>query len=250
MSRASDRLDSTHVVLESHRGGRDVNFIVFITHQGSGSFHHANRWMIASPRLLLEKGGAGPLSEDYHEVYDRIKRSEVQGAGTRSRAAPFYFWIEDRLHAVFIGPEFLLKGAARLLFIGAGDFHVDDLPAEIRRWREETEVDDIQEFDVGVMPLHDELFERGKCGYKLIQYMACQAPVVGSGVGANLEIIEHGKNGSVANSTNDWVEALKTLREERELRKRMGRAGRLKVEARYCLRATAPRLTTLLKNCL
>ncbi len=100
-------------------------------------------------------------------------------------------------------------------------------------WSEETEATDITKFDIGIMPLADNHFERGKCGYKLIQYMACGLPVIASPVGANCEIVEHGVNGFLASTTDEWLSAIHTLIADPALRVRMGSAGRMMVEKKY-----------------
>ena len=133
------------------------------------------------------------------------------------------------------------------MLVGARDAAVDGLPAEARPWSEATEVKDILGFDVGIMPLPDEPWERGKCGYKLIQYMACARPVIASPVGANRQIVEQGVNGFLAETYDDWRSALDMLYAAPELRARLGAAGRRKVETAYCTRVTAPRLANLLK---
>ncbi|MCV2877668.1 glycosyltransferase family 4 protein [Sedimentimonas flavescens] len=117
---------------------------------------------------------------------------------------------------------------------------------EILPWSEETEVQLIQGMDVGLMPLTDTPWARGKCGYKLIQYMACGLPVVASPVGVNREIVEHGVNGFLAETETEWREALTTLLSNSELRERMGIAGRRKVEMQYSLQVQSPRLADLL----
>jgi len=137
---------------------------------------------------------------------------------------------------------------ARLLLVGSGPLHLAGVPVEIRSWSEETEVADIQNFDVGIMPLLDTPWERGKCGYKLIQCMACGKPVVASPVGINKEIVEDGINGFLASSETEWIEALNILRDNQELRQRMGEAARKKVEVQYSIQVTAPRLSELLRS--
>jgi len=97
------------------------------------------------------------------------------------------------------------------------------------------------------MPLVDSPWERGKCGFKLIQYMACGLPVVGSPVGVNSEIVEHGVNGFLATDHADWVAALSGLRDDAALRARLGQEGRVKVERQYCLQVTAPRMAELMR---
>lgn len=112
-------------------------------------------------------------------------------------------------------------------------------------WFEDTEVASIQQFDIGIMPLRDTPWEQGKCGYKLIQYMACALPVVGSAVGVNKEIIQPGANGYCASTLADWELALRDLIRDAELRYKMGATGRATVEQKYCLQVTAPKVAEL-----
>jgi len=137
------------------------------------------------------------------------------------------------------------RDCARVVLIGAKNPKFQDVPVVIRSWSEETEVTDIQGFDVGIMPLPDSPWERGKCGYKLIQYMACGKPVVASPVGVNMEIVEHGVNGFLAGSTREWLEALTILIDNPGLRKKMGIEGRKMVKKKYCIQVTAPRLVSI-----
>jgi len=103
-------------------------------------------------------------------------------------------------------------------------------------------------FDVGIMPLQDGAWEKGKCGYKLIQYMACSLPVIASPVGANMEIVDHGVNGYLASTETEWLESFRRLQQDKRLRTEMGKAGRAKVEKKYCLQVTAPRFVELLEK--
>ena len=132
----------------------------------------------------------------------------------------------------------------QLRVIGA-DFASPGLNVDCRPWSEESEVGEIQDFDIGIMPLIDSPWERGKCGYKLIQYMACGKPVIASPVGANQEIVEHGVNGYLAKDSDGWLAALLALCMDASLRQRMGAQGRAAVEQKYCLQVTAPRLAKL-----
>ncbi len=142
--------------------------------------------------------------------------------------------------------EICKNGQAQVILVGSGPVDLVSAPVEILPWREESEVAAIQKFDVGIMPLPDEPWERGKCGYKLIQYMACGRPVVASPVGVNQQIVEHGVDGFLANDTADWITALRELRDNVPLREAMGREGRLKVEKNYCVQVAAPRLAEIL----
>jgi glycosyltransferase involved in cell wall biosynthesis len=122
----------------------------------------------------------------------------------------------------------------RLIGAGAG-FPCDGLGVEILPWSERTETELLAECDIGIVPLPDTEFTRSKSGLKPIQYMACALPVVASPVGVNREIVEDGKNGYLASSSNDWFQKLDRLIRDRELRMSLGRAGREKVAAGYTL---------------
>jgi glycosyltransferase involved in cell wall biosynthesis len=98
------------------------------------------------------------------------------------------------------------------------------------------------------MPLRDGPWERGKCGYKIIQYMACGLPVVASAVGTNSDIVRHGENGFLAENASTWEQHLDRLITDWSLRSRMGQAGRASVENEYSLKAQAPRLAEVLRN--
>ncbi|MBI4473852.1 MAG: glycosyltransferase family 4 protein [Acidobacteria bacterium] len=139
-------------------------------------------------------------------------------------------------------------GRSRLVMVGVRRFELSGIPLTIRNWSLETEVSEIQRFDAGIMPLPHSPFERGKCGYKLLQYFACARPGVASPVGVNSSIVENGVNGFLASTTKEWIDALMILREDPDLRKRMGVAGRQKVEQHYSLEKTAPRLASLLRK--
>ncbi len=133
--------------------------------------------------------------------------------------------------------------------IGAGpanNVRFDGL--ELKRWQEENEVRDVQDMDIGIMPLPDESWARGKCGYKLIQYMACGLPVVASPVGVNEEIVQPGENGFLATDLNDWRLALERLIADAEMRARYGLNGRKRVEQNYSLQVTGSRLVKLLRQ--
>jgi hypothetical protein len=115
----------------------------------------------------------------------------------------------------------------------------------VQLWSEDSEVAMIQSMDIGIMPLTDSPWARGKCGYKLIQYMACGLPVVASPVGVNADIVEHGVNGFLATTEDEWRQALTTLLRDPDLRRRMGAAGRRKVETDYSLQVWGPRVAAI-----
>lgn len=135
----------------------------------------------------------------------------------------------------------------KLRVIGADDVDFPGVQVESMSWSEDTEVALLRECDVGVMPLLDSPWECGKCGYKLIQYMACGLPVVCSPVGVNPEIVRDGENGYLASSVEEWVEALGNLLRDATLRAQMGKAGRRRVEQDFCIQQTGPELVALFR---
>lgn len=186
-------------------------------------------------------------------VIDLVRYPVAMCKRTGEGALPCVGWIGQRATASFLAPYVSLferlsaDGRARFAAIGI-DAQSLGLPMDSIAWTEQTEVASIASFDIGIMPLLDGSFERGKCGYKLIQYMACGLPVVASPVGVNRQIVEHGVNGFLAETPAQWEQALQTLLADAELRQRMGQAGRQKVEREYCLQVTGPRMAALLQK--
>jgi glycosyltransferase involved in cell wall biosynthesis len=130
----------------------------------------------------------------------------------------------------------------RLVVVGAADFTLADVHVDCVPWQESLEVELIQDFDVGIMPLVDEAWERGKCGYKLIQYMACGKPVIATPVGVNSDLVKHGVNGFLARTCDEWFGALSQLEKDPSCRGSMGRIGRQLVEEKYSLQVATPAL--------
>jgi glycosyltransferase involved in cell wall biosynthesis len=130
----------------------------------------------------------------------------------------------------------------RLRVIGSPDFKIEGVDVEAMPWRAASEVADMRPFDIGIMPLPDDQWSRGKCGLKALQYMALGVPTVCSPVGVNSEIIQDGENGLLASTDDEWVEKLSGLLRSKEERARLGRSGRATVEARYSAAVQAPRV--------
>lgn len=129
-----------------------------------------------------------------------------------------------------------------LRVIGTPSYELEGVEVEAMPWRAASEVEDLSQIDVGVMPLPDDPWSRGKCGLKALQYMALGIPTVCSPVGVNSEIVEDGINGFLAATEADWVARLAELLRSAELRKRLGAAGRATVKARYSAKSQAPRV--------
>ena len=134
-----------------------------------------------------------------------------------------------------------------LMTVGASRLEGFGVPLKQHPWSLDSEVRLINEMDIGIMPLADEPFERGKCGYKLIQYMALAKPVVASPVGVNTEIISPGTNGFLASDEQGWFDTLRELAVSRDMRIAMGTAGRARVVEHYSVQAQAPTVARVLR---
>lgn len=135
-----------------------------------------------------------------------------------------------------------------VLRIVGGQLALPGVDVECLDWTEDSEVARITECEVGIMPLSDSPWERGKCGYKLIQYMGCGLPVVASPVGVNRDVVLEGESGFLAQEPTDWVDRLGRLLADAQLRHTMGQRGRQRVEQDYCVQQVAPRLIRLLRD--
>jgi glycosyltransferase involved in cell wall biosynthesis len=117
-----------------------------------------------------------------------------------------------------------------------------------RNWSLETEIKELQQFDIGIMPLSDDAWARGKCAFKIIQYMAVGIPAVASPVGMNLEVIEDGTNGFLALTDKDWIDRLSLLIKDEVLRKAMGMRGRRIVQEKYSVASNVDKFIHTLEN--
>jgi len=135
---------------------------------------------------------------------------------------------------------------ARLKIVCNDFINVPHMKVIKKEWSEKDEVADLQSFDIGLGPLTDDVWTRGKCGLKLVQYLAVGVPVVCSPVGANKEIVTNGEVGFWARDQREWIEQLSMLIENPELRSTMGKKGRERIAKKYSLQAMAPTLLEIL----
>ena len=139
------------------------------------------------------------------------------------------------------------EGPVNFVVIGGKAPAIPNVNVIEANWQEQTEVDLINTFDVGVMPLPDDEWARGKCAFKLIQYMACAVPVVASPVGANMEVVTS-ECGLLAQTPEEWTDALRVLRDSPSLRQRMGEASRHRVVENYSLHTAVPKLAEVIRH--
>lgn len=237
-----------------HRYDQHRNWVVriFLGKKIDRVMHHAALVIVGNDYLKERALKAGAKRVVYlPSVVDGSQY--IQPVSSRSQF--IIGWIGSPVTAPFLDAALVpldtlsRQNNVEIILIGSGGTDsLPQIPKTILPWSEETEAADVHRFDVGIMPLPDGPFEKGKCGYKLIQYMAAGIPVVASPVGINSQIVEHGINGFLASSESEWTQALEYLRDNPEERKQMGIAGRKKVEAEYDLAVTAPQLLHLLES--
>ena len=121
--------------------------------------------------------------------------------------------------------------------IGDGNFRQDELGIVGLPWKKSSEINDLSEIDIGIMPLPDDEWAKGKCGLKGLQYMALGIPTIMSPVGVNSEIISDGINGFLASTHEEWVDKLSVLIESAKVRQEVGEKGRETVLEKYSVKA-------------
>lgn len=134
----------------------------------------------------------------------------------------------------------------RLKIVSNAFMDLDKMLVEKKQWHSGEEAADVLGFDIGVAPSFDDPWSVGKCGFKILQYMACHLPVVCTPVGVQSEMVANGKNGYWAITSEEWIERLARLAESPEERRRMGHASRTLLDERYSLATWAPRFAALL----
>lgn len=185
------------------------------------------------------------IDTDYHKPQVAKKQNEKLIIGwTGSRTTVQYFFVIlpvlQRLKAKYDNVSFKV--------ICEEAFYMDELGITTTVWSSAKEIEQLAEIDIGIMPLPDDEWSKGKCGFKGLQYMAMQVPAVMSAVGMNTEIIQHGVNGFLAHNDEEWFTILSQLIESAELRKIIGEAGRKTILEKYSVAANKNKYLTLLNS--
>lgn len=174
--------------------------------------------------------------------------------GPRPQGPPVIGWTGSHSSVQYlrIVEEPLRRLAGRLRFrfvaIGVEGLHIPGVDVECRPWRSATEVEDLWDLDVGIMPLPDEPWTRGKCAMKAIQYMAVGIPALVSPVGANSGVVSHGRDGFHVGPPEQWVDLLERVLTDSDLRVRLGDDARRTVEARFSAEVQAPRVAEVIRG--
>lgn len=185
------------------------------------------------------------IDTDYHSKKNRHENDKVTIGWTGTTTTLKHFrtalGILKIIHAKY-GDQ------VRFKVIVDQEFVVDELSIVASRWRKESEIEDLSEIDIGIMPLPDDEWTKGKCGFKGLQYMAMEIPAIMSPVGVNNEIIEDGINGMLAATDEEWIDKLSLLIESKELREKLGRNGRETVLQKYSVSSSRDSYADLLRE--
>jgi glycosyltransferase involved in cell wall biosynthesis len=225
------------------------------------------RWSLGAKIAKLITGAAAvTVGSEYLWAYARRFNENVHLLPTsidlatypsvspmRAPGAPFTIgWIGSPGTSVFLREveeplaEIATRRQAKVIVVGAGsDFSLRIPGLQSVPWSERTEIENLCSFDVGIMPLTDTPFTRGKCAFKLIQYMGAWKPVVASPVGENIIVVRHGESGFLARNAREWLDALNCFADNAVLARQMGLVGRSRVESDYAVNKTASRLAVI-----
>ena len=200
-------------------------------------------------------GAAAPHAERIEILPTALDATRYRATTATQEDPPTIAWVGSPENLVYL--EILHPALARLTqrhprlrlrvicskFPAWHDVHIEPVP-----WSPASEVDALAGSHVGVMPLSDDAWARGKCAFKLLQYMAASLACVASPVGANAEAVLEGVTGFHARNSAEWETALERLIESAELRARMGAAGRAHVENRYAVRTYQAKYLALVQS--
>ena len=182
------------------------------------------------------------LDTDTHAPQPHAPRSNICIGWSGSPSTAAYF---DGLAPALVRVKQIFGDSVYFKMIGDATYRRPDLGIVGVPWREDTEVEETAELDIGVMPLPDDAWTRGKCGFKALLYMALAIPPVVSPVGVNADIVQDGVNGFLAADDEAWINALGRLILDQRLRLELGRRGRETVVERYSVRAQHERYVAL-----
>jgi len=191
----------------------------------------------------------GPIDADrYHPIKSKKEDKVVIGWTGSAFTTKYLYEIKDALRDLFQRQSLVLR------LIGARkDFVIDGVNCEIKDWKPDTELKWLASFDIGIMPLTDDMWTKGKASYKLLQYMSMGIPVVispGGLVGFDNKIIKDGVNGFLANSKEEWIEKLSLLIKNKELRQKIGQNARITIEEHYSLKKVSEDLIKIFEKTL
>lgn len=178
------------------------------------------------------------IDTNYHLPCNKILRNTTTIGWTGTNTTIKHF---NSILPVFEKLYMKLGGKVKFALISNKPVPNPPVPLEYIPWSKDSEIEDLCKFDIGIMPLPDNIWAKGKCGFKGLQYMALEIPTVMSPVGVNTEIISDGINGFLASTEEEWIEKLSLLVENPDLREKFGKMGRQTVVDKYSVESQKER---------
>ena len=231
---------------------------------GSNSnFRRTKRMVVAAEKVIVSGDELGKFCSQFNKIpvvipspvdSDRIDYKRRQSVNQEEVVIGWIGSVWTQKYVKEIAEALILLSRSenvKLLLVGASkNFKIDDIPVEVVPWSYESEAELLHRMDIGIMPLPDNEWSRGKGGYKIYQYMASGMPVVASPVGINAAIVDEGVNGFLASTMDEWVDYLSVLISDPGLRITMGKKGRQKMVSNYSYKVCFPHLNKVLQDAL
>lgn len=184
-----------------------------------------------------------PIDTEKFTIAKRDSKEITIGWIGSPTTAPYLNLVFNAMQELSKKYDFILKT------VGTGSpFSIPGVKIDNYDWDLEREIHDFQCIDIGIYPLPDTLWVRGKAAFKAIQYMAVGVPVVASPVGMTKDLIQDGINGFLAGSEEEWIEKISRLIEDSDLRRKIGLSGRKTVEERFSVDVNAPKFLKILES--
>jgi glycosyltransferase involved in cell wall biosynthesis len=187
------------------------------------------------------------IDTTYHKPFLLNKNKDIVVIGwTGSSTTLCYF---EQLLPVLNKIMMLYKEKVKFKIIVDKEIYYPSICTTTTKWSIQNEIEELAQIDIGIMPLPNNEWAKGKCGFKCLQYMSLEIPAVVSPVGVNTEIVQDGYNGFLASSDNDWIEKLSLLIESTDLRTKIGKNGRKTVEDKYSINANKEKYLKIFLQC-
>jgi len=198
------------------------------------------------------------VNPDVHIVPTPVHSPQMISPTDRSPDKVVMGWIGNRenliylreLENVFRQLTSSLKDRFALKVICDEPLYLEGINIINKQWVLQKEFDELADIDIGIMPLKDDDWSKGKCAFKLLQFMGMGIPVVASPIGMNNEVIKTGVNGYLAETEEEWVMQISRLIADSKLRIKFGSSGKKLINSKYCYNVTAPLLAKVFKECL
>ncbi len=184
------------------------------------------------------------IDTSYHQPLTMKSTDKIKIGWTGSSTTNKHFALLENVLTTIISkfPQ------VEIVMISNVSIYNNDFNIIFKKWNQKTEIEDLSQIDIGIMPLPNDEWAKGKCGFKGLQYMALEIPTIMSPIGVNTEIIHDGENGFLAATEEDWLDKLGLLIQSEELRIKLGKAGRQTIVERYSIDANKNKYLTLLST--